>query len=430
MALSQDLILHLYRRAGFGAEAAEIERAQSDGWAATVTRLVHALHHPERYANVIAPPQFAPLSVEGLSTSSTLRSTEFLALTNWWIEMMSASQAPLLEKLVLLYHCQFPTGYSKVNRPSLMYQQNQLFRQSGMGTFTDLALAVARDPSMLIWLDSQSNIAAHPNENFARELMERFAMGVGHYSEDDVKAAARCFTGWTLNNVTGAFSYNITEHDVGQKTLLGRSGPLTGSQAVEIICRTEASARWVVSRFFSWLAYPVSPRGSEVTDLLPVFLGHRKMVPLIEAILNHPAFVSEKATTGLIKQPIEWVVGTLRALHLSPADFPSGYIANILAELGQRLFDPPTVGGWGDNTYWLSSATSLVQLKFAQTVASTTKNLGEISSGSGRRRLHDTARLLGVSSWSHGTATALQAASNTPTRLLTLALVSPEYLAN
>jgi uncharacterized protein (DUF1800 family) len=282
---------------------------------------------------------------------------------------------------------------------------------------------------MLIWLDTGTDLASHPNENFARELMERFTMGVGRYTEDDVKAAARCFTGWQLDYSTGQFVFNTVNHDYGEKVLLGRTGPLTGEQAIEIVCRTEQSSRWVVSRIFSWLAYPVPPHAPVVSDLLSSYAGRRELGPLLEAIFNHPEFVSAAALNGLIKQPAEYVVGTLRALGLTPASFPSGYLMNVLTLLGQQLFNPPTVGGWGSNEFWLSTATSLEQLNFA-TTASSLADLTRIAEETGRGRLRVTAEMLGVDRWSRGTTTALTAISEQPAQLLALALVSPEYLSN
>lgn len=425
--MSNDLYLHLYRRAGFGASTAELHAAQAGGWQRTVRNLIDGFDQPDQGAASIPDPQFASMQQE--ASNAALRAGEFLALTNWWVERMTASTTPLREKLTLLLHDQFPTAYSKVYYPGLLYRQNQIFRTLGAGSFTDLNLAAGKDPAMLIWLDANSDLAAHPNENYARELMERFALGVGHYTEYDVKEGARCFTGWSLNYSTAQFYFNASQHDPGPKRFLGRYGPLTGEQAIEIVCRTEESARYLISRLFSWLAYPVGPKGQEVNDLLPSYMGRRELKPLLESILLHPAFVSPKSTGGLVKQPAEYVVGTLRALGMTPSRYNNGYIMNVLTQLGQQLFNPPTVGGWGDNIFWLNTATSLVQLNFALT----TSNLADLT------RLEETeilerpkvlAEILGVARWSKNTTNTLAAYAGQPNKMLSLALVSPEYIVN
>ncbi len=185
---------------------------------------------------------------------------EFIALSTWWIDRMIVTSTPLREKLTLMLHQQFPTSYAKVSYANLMYNQNQLFRKLGPGPFDVLTQAVSADPAMLIWLDTGTDLKAVPNENFARELMERFTMGIGTYSEHDVRATARAFTGWSLDYTTGEFFFNPYDHDNGEKRYLGQTGHFQGEDIIRIATHTEASSRWVVSRFWSWLAYPVTPK--------------------------------------------------------------------------------------------------------------------------------------------------------------------------
>ena len=151
-----------------------------------------------------------------------------MKLSTWWLDRMIVTDTPLREKLVLLLHEQFPTSYAKVNYADLMYNQNQLFRKLGAGSFETLTQAVAKDPAMLIWLDTGTDHKAHANENFARELMERFTMGVGNYTEEDVRQGARAFTGWELDYTTGEFFFNPYDHDNGEKDYLGHTGSLAG----------------------------------------------------------------------------------------------------------------------------------------------------------------------------------------------------------
>lgn len=213
------------------------------------------------------------------------------------------------------------------------------------------------------------------------------------------------------------------------KTFLGHSGAFTGEQAIEIVTKETASAHWVVSRFWSWLAFPVGPNHPVVANLAPLYAKNRHVGSLLESILKHPEFVSTQSTTGLVKQPVEYTVGTLRALQLTTASFPSGYVMNLLIKLGQQLFNPPTVGGWGANGFWLSTAASLTQLDFAQTAASL-GNLSRIEDEAPRARIDALANMLGIEKWTKHTTTVLHAAKDNPVMLTSLGLVAPEYVMN
>ncbi|HVB05855.1 MAG TPA: DUF1800 domain-containing protein [Acidimicrobiales bacterium] len=429
MTASRALLAHLYRRAGFGASLAELDRAEQVGWDATVAHLLKGLHEVDDGPLQVQPPQFSSFSTEALPTSSALRQAEFLALQNWWIDLMASTPTPLKEKLVLLLHEQFPTAFSKVNHPSLLYRQNTIFRALGAGSFDVLTTALSKDPAMLIWLDTVTDLAAHPNENFARELLERFTMGVGHYTEEDVKQLARCFTGWGVNYQSGAFVFNTAVHDFGVKTIFGRSGAYSGEDAITLVTKRAVSTRWVTARMWSWLAYPVGPHDPVVEELAPVYGEHLHLGTLLAAILAHPSFVSVTSTTGLVKQPVEWVVGTMRALHLNTSSFAPGYVANTLTKLGQQLFNPPTVGGWGNNGFWLSTSSSLTQLNFAQTAAGLA-DLSAVADEPVRGRFDLLARLLGVGRWTKETTTVLHQAGYEPATLMALALVAPETMTN
>ncbi len=217
-----DLVAHLYRRAGFGALPSELSSASAAGYDATVDALVAGLAAPDAGADAIATPTFSTpvrgadrAGVVARRAQSHQLHEQFAELTTWWLSRMLATTNPLKEKLAFLLHGHFPTAISKVRYPLYMYTQNQLFRTQGSGDFTELTQAVAQDPAMLIWLDANSNKASNPNENFARELMERFTMGVGTYTQADVRAASYCFTGWRLDRKTGGFSISArrAQHD-------------------------------------------------------------------------------------------------------------------------------------------------------------------------------------------------------------------------
>ncbi len=321
---SPSVLAHLYRRAGFGATQAEIDAAEKIGFDGAVDKLLAGLTEPDSAGDALKLPQLTPLAQSNIPGFNYNDYDEFMALSTWWIDRMIVTDTPLREKLVLLMHEQFPTSYAKVGYADLMYNQNRIFRTLGAGPFDVLTQAVAKDPAMLIWLDTGTDLKGHPNENFARELMERFTMGIGNYSEKDVRAAARAFTGWSLDYFTGEFFFNIYDHDNGEKRYLGHTGRFQGEDIINIATHTTASSRWVVSRFWSWLAYPVTPHDPVVLELAPTYKKDLNMANLLEAILRHPRFVSTQAQRGLIKCPIEYLVGTLRLLGLTTQAFERG----------------------------------------------------------------------------------------------------------
>jgi uncharacterized protein (DUF1800 family) len=284
---------------------------------------------------------------------------------------------------------------------------------------------------MLIWLDASSDKASDPNENFARELLERFTMGIGNYTENDVRAAAYCFTGWRLNMRTGTFSIAALDHSDAPQTFLGQSGVNSGTQVIDIATNTAASARYVPSALWSHLAYPVTPRDAVVSDLAPSYAADHNVANLLRSIVTSPQFATQETQSGLIKQPIEYVVGALRALSVSAGAVqarPEG-VLGVLAELGQVPFDPPSVGGWGQNAYWLSTAAALSRWQFARRLS----QLGDISMVSDapiRSRVAAAGQLLSIPNWSSTTAKTLARAASDPENVVTLALVSPEFVSN
>ena len=433
----------LYRRAGFGASAAELRTAGAAGYEATVASWVGGLGQPDPGTSALTPPPLTPFpdddaaiggpgSPGRLALQASLR-REFPTLVRWWVARMMAAVNPLTEKLPLLLHNQFPTAVSKVQFPSLMLGQNMVFRRAGSGSFGALTLAVAQDPAMLIWLDANTDHRAHPNENFARELFERFTLGIGNYTQADVTAAAACFTGWRFDPAVGGFRFAAADHDPAPQTVLGQAGVNTGEQVIAIATSSPASARWVVSRMWSFLASPVTPADPVVAGLAPAYQADLDMSGLLRSILLHPQFTAAPSVGGLVKQPVEWVAGTLKALGVSPAAVADGTVpvTTVLAGLGQVPFDPPSVGGWPQNEAWLSTAATLVRWEVAaRLVRSPLVDLSAVADASAGDRPDAAATLLSVPSWSSPTANALAQVADDPVELTALALVSPEYVSN
>jgi len=457
----------LYRRAGFGALPAELDVLATGGYPAAVEGLLAGTGTaPDGPGDALAVPVFAPYvrSTAGRGTPAALAAararnaqlrTELAALQSWWLDRMIVTATPLREKLTLLWHGHFATGVSKVRDAGLMYKQNQLFRTAGAGSFETLTQAVAKDGAMMLWLDTDTDKAAHPNENFARELMELFTLGIGNYTQADVTAAARSFTGWTFDRVTGQFRLQARQHDTGSKTFLGRTGDLGGEDVISIIVGQPASARFVAAGLWSHLAYPVTPSDPVVTDLVAAYGSGFDLTAQLRAIFLHPAFRSPTTRAGLVKQPIEYLVGAARSLGLDSRLQPAGTagstpagiapatsagsaagaphagptLATLATSLAQTPFDPPNVGGWPQNAYWLNSATALARLRVATQLARRA-DLSAVADAPVAQRPGVVAGLLGIDGWGPTTLGALAQAAPGPEALVTLALTAPEYVLN
>ena len=426
-------LAHLYRRAGFGATPQQLAAVAAGGYAAAVDALLER-SQPDAADAVPTPSPVLtnrdgqPETVEERKARQQIRAAQRRSIMGWWLERMTLSDRPLREKLTFFWHAHFATSLDKVNESAFMLQQNQTMRALGAGSFEALAQAVAKDPAMMIWLDANQNKKGSPNENFARELMELFTIGIGSYTDADVREAARTFTGWRIDKQSGAFSQQPKNFDAGIKTVLGQSGAFTGEQTVSLLAKHPAAARFVTSKLWSRFAYPVQPDDAVVSDLAPGFAADGDITKLMRALLNHPQFVSTKARQGLVKQPVEYVVGALRALGLRPSglEVTGPNLIQALNSLNQVPFEPPSVGGWPQNGYWVSTATELARLKLAtQLVAKA--DIGWLSGAADRPAA--LATRLGVNGWTAATASALTKAS-APKNQLIVAMVSPEYVLN
>jgi uncharacterized protein (DUF1800 family) len=256
-------------------------------------------------------------------------------------------------------------------------------------------------------------------------------MGIGTYTERDVRAAASCFSGWRLDRQTHGFAINPRQHSTSPQTFLGVPGVTTGHQVIDIVTHSAASARFVPAALWSHLAYPVTTRDRVVSDLAPGYARDHNVAHLLRAMFAHPDFTSARAREGLIKQPTEYVVGAFRALGITPSAMVAfgPLLAATLPGLGQIPFNPPSVGGWPQNEYWLSSAAALSRWHFAQSLARHA-DLSPVADAPVGARVDAVAHVLSVASWSKTTATALARAASNPETLVTLALVSPEFVSN
>jgi hypothetical protein len=339
-------VAHLLRRAGFGGTTAEISARLSTPWADIVDDLLDFSG---------APPDVEP----SFLTEDLGDWEKEYKLQHWWLDRMATSSSPLQEKLTLFWHGHFATANYKVTDMRLMYLQNALFRANAAGNFRDLVQQMSIQPAMLLWLDNDPNTKNHPNENFARELMELFTLGVNEYTQADIVAAARAWSGHNcLDDDRTQYHFYPTRHDNTNKTFMGVTQNWDGPDIINFLLRDDATrkniaARFMATKLWSFFAYP-EPEAEIVDELAAVFLANDfNVAELVRAIFNHSAFLSTKAKQGLVRSPAEWVVACLRATGLMAWDANPQW---WMEDMGQQLFEPPNVSGWRPNAYWMTTS--------------------------------------------------------------------------
>jgi uncharacterized protein (DUF1800 family) len=352
---------HLLRRAGFGATSAEVDRYA----AMTSAMMTESVLNYQQTSNATLESQLPTLDL----TSD--KGPNAGAVQAWWLQRMVQTARPLEEKMTLFWHGLLTSGLDKAG-PAQMYTQNLLFRKMALANFDDLLKAVSKDPAMMVYLDTENNRKGKPNENYARELMELFTTGIGHYTEDDVRESARAFTGWTLSGnkqqryaSTSTFMPKL--HDAGQKTFMGKTGNFTGDDIVDMLVPLRATAERLSTRLFSFFAYS-NPEPEIVRHLADTFQqSHYNVGAVVREIFAMDAFYSPKAYRALIKSPAELAAQTLRA---TGSDL-NAYVPAVTASaaMGQLLFYPPNVAGWPAGTSWINSSTLLTRINFVNAAA-------------------------------------------------------------
>jgi uncharacterized protein (DUF1800 family) len=344
---------HLLRRAGFGASPAEIDQAVAQGLEATVEGLLSDDGSQEA--------EFQQVLDSILGSLTTFDDPS--QVQAWWIHRMVRTRNPLKEKLTLFWHGHFATSYQKVGEGQLMHQQIETLRAGAWGNFRDLVFAMARDPAMIVWLDGETSTKAHPNENFARELMELFTCGIGHYTEQDVLEGARAFTGWHRQGY--AYYFNAEEHDGGRKQFLGKSGRFGGEDVIDIVLQQPATPRFVAAKLLKFFAGEPAP---EVLDEAARLFDSCQLNVrwFLRDLFLSRHFYSEACYRKRIASPAEYVIGLVRTLG---ARMPADNLRDHMTAMGQELLAPPNVKGWDGEQKWINSSTWPARLAFANEAA-------------------------------------------------------------
>jgi uncharacterized protein (DUF1800 family) len=426
-------IQHLLRRTEFVARPARVAEL-------TPLTIAEAVENVLDFAPNGNPQVPAALQVHDSANSWQ----QFTQTVGWWLGNMVSLPRPLQEKMTLFWHGHFTTAWESVNRTDLMTRQNQLYRELALGNFLTLTQRMAVEPAMLVYLSNANNRKGSPNQNFARELMELFTLGVGNYTEDDVLAAARAWTGHNADWPGLRYQFFPSRHDTGNKTFFGTTKNWDGPDIVNEILRDNAAKRLIAARLISkklwaFFAYPGGPT-SVINELADVFIANNLEVrPLLRALLNHPEFYSTSARQGLVRTPIEYAVAVSVHTGIAASELGMGWMGD---RMGQAPFNPPNVAGWKHNAAWLNTSALSARAQLARGVTWTLRRndgFGFLNSMSVDAAVDHVAAYFGITSLSAPTRAALVSAQTaersaqrwaswwSPTNLLTMTMLTPEF---
>ena len=378
------LMAHLLRRAGFGAPREELETYLARGYEETVEELLYPENAPRALDNEDIIKRYHVGQHEQLRRNSCQAH---------WVYRMINTKRPLEEKIALFWHGVFATGDTKLGNPRQLMIQIDMFRRHGLGRFPDLLVELSKDPAMIYWLDNKDSHRYEPNENYGRELLELFSMGVGSYTEQDVFEASRAFTGWTIydaalhttrmdtdsvwpyGRLDWQFEYKDEDHDDTEKTFLGHTGRFNGEDIIDIICRQEATARFLSRHLYNFFVadevqvpawQTVPPRDPQAIDLLAktYFDTGYEIRSMLRVLFNSDFF--KEAAFQRVKSPAELVVGAARVAGGRESPMPDTIdIATLVEDMGQRLLDPPSVEGWHTGAEWIDTGSLVDRVNFA-----------------------------------------------------------------
>ncbi|MDA1127217.1 MAG: DUF1800 domain-containing protein [Chloroflexi bacterium] len=370
------LMAHLLRRCGFGATLQELEEYQAKGYEATVDELLHPEDVPEWNDDLVRRYHTDQNSV-----------MYFESAQSYWMYKMINSKRPLEEKIALFWHGLFATAYGKLNHAKGVLNQTDTFRRHGLGSFHNILMELSKDPAMIFWLDNKDNHKDAPNENYGRELLELFSMGIGTYTEDDVKSCARAFTGWTIANqdymsvraardsiwpagrIDWQFQYRPEDHDETEKDFLGRTGNFNGEDIIDIIAMRPATSWFIAGKIYNYFVSD-TPNEEAISFLAEEYRNSSGDIrSILRALFLSDYFKSEDNWYARVKSPAELVVGTARLA--GSYQTPQWDITNLSSDanfMGQEILNPPTVEGWHTGTEWVDTGTLVERVNSAALV--------------------------------------------------------------
>ena len=400
----RSLVSHLIRRAGFGATQKELD-------------LLEKIDYDDIVDEILNPGpsnHMSELYIRRFHTEVHEQRVGPWAAKEWLYRMVT-TETPILEKIALFWHGIFATGYAKTNQARALSVQIDMFRKFGLGKFDNLLEEISKDPAMIIWLDNQDNHNGAINENFGREILELFSMGIGNYTEDDVKECSRAFTGWTLKNaeymtvramkdsiwpygrISWHYEYREKDHDQDTKTFLGETGNFNGHDVVRIISKQEATARFISRHLYDFFVadevpvpqWPYTPPRDEyaIQTLVDSYMqNNHDLKEVLRTLFKSDFF--KKSTYERVKCPAEYVAGCLRVSNsISRPTLLMNEAESVIAYMGQSLLNPPSVEGWHEGTEWINSGSIVERVNFSHKIWSNT-NSSEIKDITNRLAVH------------------------------------------
>jgi uncharacterized protein (DUF1800 family) len=373
-----DAAAHLMNRAGFGSTPAAVADLHRIGLQRAVSWLVDYEH----VADPTPAPDWAQPDPKRAATRDAIRNaadpetrkmlqeaenqdidSQMADLRYWWLRRMALGPRPFQEKMTLFWHGHFATSFEKVRNPYLLWLQNDTQRQNATGNFSQLLSAMAEDPAMLIYLDGAQSHKGHPNENFAREVMELFTLGEGHYTEQDIQQAAKAYTGWGLSKDRTSYEYHRGNHDDGPKTVFGQTGNFSGEDVLNLICAQPQCATFICQRIWRFFAQD-DPPAPIVEALAAEFQKNNLDIKhLMRVVFTSQEFYAPVVIRSQVKSPVQWLIASAHQLEAPLPTEPMSLV--VLRQLGQELFHPPNVKGWDGGIAWISTNNLLDRYNYA-----------------------------------------------------------------
>ena len=425
-------ISRLFARFNFGPVPGQFSQALQEGFKNTATKILNVSEGDPRL-DLLLPPTLTDLGPRP-SQSNKAASEKFtqdlkaqgVALIFWWLDRMALAKNPLIERMVWFWHGHWATSLDKVNFPLPMFKQNETLRRNALGNFRTMSHEMFHDGALQIWLDGNDNIKGAPNENLSREFMELFTLGVNMYTEDDVKAIARAFTGYQTVRSAGEVIFNPKRHDFDPIKVFGVNSPLDGDGAIDLILSKSECADFISDRLWYRLISSSLPRDAKIVAAQT--FSQREVAPVINALVLNGALSDPRYS--VVRQPVEWFIAVCRAFSLQPSKLSNrNFILGALQKMAQLPFYPPNVGGWPTDEAWLSSASAQFRISFA-TGLSKQIDFTALGAIAPEQRVAYIKDLLGILEFSPRTFTALTNAKSDLPQFFTLAVCSPEFVVN
>jgi len=431
MANVQDrlAISRLINRFGFGPKPGEYAALLAKGLPAAQAKLLTPPTTDTGLSTITEPdfpdrgPFPTPNTPERTAFAAAMQSDRF-NLELWWLDRMVLADHALTERLTWFWHGHWATSMGKVEYARPMKMQNDTLRANALGNFNQMAQAMVIDPALMFWLDAGANVKQSPNENLARELMELFVLGVGRYTEDDVRGVARALTGYNVSRSASTFTFNPNKHDATSFSILGTTGTWDAASIIKFLVARSDNQKFITDRLWFRMMSTALPTPSDVSSSF----ANREILPAVQKMATY--VTSTDPLMSQVKSPVEWAVAACRALKVTPSKSQNkAQIINYLDKLGQYPFNPPNVGGWPFDEAWLNIASTQYRIGFANNLIAQ-GDLSPIASLSGLTLENALTDWLGIPEFTLRTKAVIRSSGLTSAQIVSLALCSPEYVVN